>query len=391
MTLPPPALRAAALNDLDDVRSNIRTLVELPEAAEPIVSCYLNVGSHRETLETRASEVRRALAPPQRGPFDAAMVPVRNLMVGARADARAIVAFSRAGTHPFFTALQLGVTVDEVVSVDSRPSIYGLVELKDTYHRYVVLLVTDDYARILEISLGAVTADVWAARPDLRSHIGEVWGRERYQNHRRDRAEHFVHEKMQVLERLVAKRGHSHLIIAGTPALVARARASLPPRLEPKLVDTVRATGHMPTADLVAATIARFVENEERESRDAASLLVDELTHAGLAVAGTDASLAALELGQVDMLVLSASYQSPPGRRCLACGAVATGASAPSDRCRRCRATSCAPVDIRDELVTLAERHDSRIEVVRDASALMDLEGVGCLLRYQLGWRPEPA
>jgi hypothetical protein len=391
MTPTIPDTRAAGLDDLDDVRSNIRTLVELPETAEPIVSCYLNLGGHREALAARASEVRKVLALDQRESFDAAMIPIGRALAGARAETRAVVAFSRAGTQPFFTALQLGVTVDELVSVDTRPCIYGLVELKDTYHRYVVLLVTADYARILEISLGALTADVWAARPDLRSHIGEVWGREQYQNHRRDRTERFVHEKIQVLERLVAKRGHTHLIIAGTPALVARARASLTPRLRPKLVDTVNATALTDTADLVAATIARFVENEERESRGAAALLVDELKHGGLAVAGTDASLAALELGQVDMLVLAASYQSPAGRRCLACGAVATSSSAAADGCRRCRATSSAPVDIRDELVTLAERHGCGIEVVREASSLRDLEGVGCLLRYQLGWRPEPA
>lgn len=97
-----------------------------------------------------------------------------------------------------------------------------LVEFKDTYHRYVVMIATEKRARILEVNLGAVTKEIWAERPELRQRVGREWTRDQYQNHSRDRADRFIKEKVEILDRLMSQGGQTHLILAGSPPLAAR-------------------------------------------------------------------------------------------------------------------------------------------------------------------------
>ena len=126
-----------------------------------------------------------------------------------------MAAFARAGTQPFFLGLQFQVPLPDRLSVGSTPDIYHLVELKDTYHRYVVLISTEERTRILEVNLGAITREVWTARPELRVRVGREWTREHYQNHRRDRGKRFLKEKFEILEKLIAAGGPTHLTLAG--------------------------------------------------------------------------------------------------------------------------------------------------------------------------------
>ena len=63
-------------------------------------------------------------------------------------EAKGVAIFSRAGEEPFFLPLQFRVPLPNWVAVDTTPNIYHLVELKDTYHRYVVMISTEESVRI---------------------------------------------------------------------------------------------------------------------------------------------------------------------------------------------------------------------------------------------------
>jgi hypothetical protein len=105
--------------------------------------------------------------------------------------------------------------------VDSTPNIYHLVELKDTYHRYVVMLVTEDSMRILQVNLGAVTAQMWEERPDLRHRVGREWTKNHYQRHRQERTRKFFKNAIEVLNQLMSAGGYRHLILAGQPSMTS--------------------------------------------------------------------------------------------------------------------------------------------------------------------------
>ncbi len=117
---------------------------------------------------------------------------------------RGVAIFARAIDGPIFHALQFRVPVPNELCLAPLPSIYHLVQLKDAYHRYVVLITTQDRARILEVDVGTATSRLWAERPELRKRVGRIWSHEHYQNHRRNRGDKFIKEKIRLLERVVS-------------------------------------------------------------------------------------------------------------------------------------------------------------------------------------------
>jgi protein required for attachment to host cells/ribosomal protein L7Ae-like RNA K-turn-binding protein len=337
-----------------DLQKHIRALALLEETGSPVISYYLNWErgdlQHRLKL-TEQSHILRRLYSGQAGhDFEAAMNGIEVYVdSGLLPDTKGVAIFARAGTAPFFLPLQFQVPLPNWIAANSTPNIYHLIELKDTYHRYVLMISTEESARILEVSLGAVTEELWRERPDLRKRVGREWTKEHYQNHRRERTNQFVREKIKILERLMRAGGHTHLILAGSPHLVTRVRRALPLHLEDKLIDTIVTSSSDDVSDVVAATLSQFIEQEQRESLALVEVLVQELQMGGLAVAGAKASLRALAWGQADVLIV---------------------------------AKDLSDALVREELVRLAEQTQCHIEIVEDSPILMEFGGVGCLLRY---------
>jgi protein required for attachment to host cells len=371
--------------DLAELRAHIRTLITLDESEAPLVTAYVPIGRHGarpNPFEGRVREIRKLLTEEERALFDEPFESVlRFLAREVEPPTRGVAAFARGGKRPFFLGLQFQVPVPERLSVGPTPDVYHLVELKDTYHRYVVLISTAESARILEVNLGAITREVWTERPELRERVGREWTHEHYQDHRRERGERFVKEKVELLERLMDAGGHTHLILAGNPRMTAHIRKSLPKRLLDKLVDVVSASGNARVEDIVEATLSTFIDRERQESLDAVAELLGAIKRGGLAAAGTSATLAALRRGQADVLVMAKQYALGPAWGCRECGWVDAMSSRP-DGCRVCGGNELKTENLREVMVRLAERQGLEVEIVEHSDVLMSLGGVGCLLRY---------
>jgi len=340
--------------ELINLQKHIRTLATLEETDSPVISFYLNLEAgateQRHVLKERALWVRQALSGKARQEFEEALGRIEAFIATALLpDAQGAVMFARGGPQPFFLPLQFRVPLPNWMAVNSTPNLYHLVELKDTYHRFVVLIATEASARILEVNLGAVTEELWRQRPELRQRVGRGWSKERYQNHRRERTNQLIKETVKALEQLMAAGGHTHLILAGDPRMTAWVRQALPQRLAAGLIDTVVAANSAETSDVVAATIAAFVEEEEQESLAIVDVLQREVKTGGLAAIGPEGSLEALKRGQADVLVL---------------------------------AKGMLDVRLKEELVRLAEQNQCQVEVVNHSDFLMEFGGAGCLLRY---------
>jgi peptide subunit release factor 1 (eRF1) len=268
------------------------------------------------------------------------------------------------------------------MALDFVPHIYELVALKDTYHRYVVLISAESHARIGEVNVGSVTKELWTERAELRKRAGREWAKEHYQSHRRNQTQKFINEKIEILDRLFAKGAHTHLVLAGNPRTVARVRKSLPKRLRERVIDVVPAPGNAPTTDVVAATLSTYADYEQTDSLGTAGLFLDELKTGGLAVAGTEATLKALARGQVDILLLSEAYDATAGWKCRKCDAV--GVTAAAEGCPRCGARAMARLDLKEEITRSAERLGCTVEIVRGSDVMFAVGGVGCLLRHMM-------
>jgi len=373
--------------ELSELQTHIRTLITLEEDEAPIVSCYVHRtvgrnGSGPPLFERRIQAIRKVLGGTELDRFEEAFERIqRYLSTEVRPTTRGVATFARAGARPFLLGLQFQVPLPTRLSVNSTPDIFHLVELKDTYHRYVVLISTEERARILEVNLGAITREVWAERPELRERVGREWTHEHYQNHRRDRGERFLKEKIGILEKLMAAGGHTHLILAGNPRMTARIRSCLPKHLQAKLIDVVPASASARVADVVAATLSSFIEREQQESLDAVAELVSALRRGGLGAAGTVATFEALRRSQADVLVMAREYEPGPAWACGHCGGADAAASRP-ERCPECDSSEVQSTNLKEVMVKLAERHSLEVELVQHSDVLMELGGVGCLLRY---------
>ena len=372
--------------DVRTLQQHLLAQATLEETGAPEVSCYLNLErgptAYRGALDARVELLRRSLPEPRRSQVAAAMEPIEGWLSGRAANgSRGLALFSRGGSQPFFLPLAFRVPLPTSVGVDSTPNIYHLVELKDNYDRYVVLFATEENARVLGINLGSITEDIWKSRPDLRRRVGNEWTKEHFQDHRRERGKQFVREQIRMADQLMSAGGYGHLIVAGSMRMTAEIRQALPKHLTAKLVDIVSANANDRISDVVAATLQSFLDHEETESLEVVEQLLKKIHLHGLAVAGTDASLGALRAGQADILVLAKDYRAGAAWLCLACGSAGTHGPAAA-ACPRCAHIPLRHFDLKEEMVRLAEQTGCGVEVVEHSDALMQLGGVGCLLRY---------
>ena len=372
--------------DIQTLQEHVLTLATIEETDAPMVSCYLNLetglAAARRILDERVRLLRKTLPAPQRDSFEHALLAIESrLAAGFQTESQGAAIFSRGGAQEFFLGLEFRVPLPTWIAVNSTPNIYHLVELKDTYHRYVLVLVNERSTRILEVHLGSVTEVAWTKRPDLRERVGRGWGREHYQSHHPEGNHQFANEVVRFVDKVMSTGGYGHLILAGTSRMTALIREALPKRLASKLIDVVPASANERTSSVVAATLASFVEEEQRESLAAVDRLQKNICSHGLAVAGSTASLQALKCRQVDLLVMATEYQPEPAWMCTSCDMTAVQRIRPVV-CPNCGCPTTRELDVKEELVRLAELAGCGVEIVHDSEALMRLGGVGCLLRF---------
>ncbi len=370
----------------NELERHIRMLATLEESEALMISCYLEVGNgspgFRNVLNERIQTLRQSLGPDARQSFEEALDRIETfLQTGVGASSRGLALFSRAGERPFFLPLEFRVPLPNWVAVGMTPKLYHLVELKDNYDRYVILLATETCARIIGVNLGSVTEQIWKTRPELRSRVGHEWTKDHFQDHRRERTNQFVHDLIRSVERVVSEGGYAHLILAGSGRVISAVTKALPKGLSAKLIDAVPAAANDQVSDVVTATLQSFLEHEERESQAIAERLVSEIHTNGLAVAGTSATMQALKSGQADFLVIAKSYEPGTGWECRRCGKMELALPRPNV-CTACRLGVPREFDIREEMVLLAGRLECGVEVVEHSDVLMNLGGVGCLLRF---------
>jgi len=127
-------------------------------------------------------------------------------------------------------------------------------------------------------------------------------------------------------------------------------KKALPKHLAEKFVDTVVIADCNKDESIVVKTLSAFIRQEQSESLSAVEMLKQEMNKNGLGVVGTKASIAALQNGQVDMLILAKEFYWG---------------------------------EQKEALIKLAIRNRCKIETVGDSHTLKQYGGVGCLLRYR--------
>jgi len=337
------------------LRKLIPRVIAIEPSSSPLISCFVDLDPPRADsiaeIEAAAQLASKRLTNSRRSDFIDAYGEIQDyLQHSLQPGSRSLAVYSRWGDDPVFLPVQFQVPLRTQFIVDQLPHIYPLIELKDTYHRFVIVITTESEARILETTFGSITEEVLAARPDLRRRIGREWTREHYQNHKREREQQFIREKIRIIDELMSRSGHNHLVIAGSPKMASRLAKALPPRLRARLIDTLEVNPRNGLDPILLESVRLVAAEEDRESHDRVRQLESAVLGSGLGVAGFHACVDALEGGYADLLIIDQEY---------------------------------AEDELREELVRLATRASVGIETVGESDTLQRLAGVGCLLRYR--------
>jgi ribosomal protein L30E len=354
-------------NSMLALRRHITALATLPETEAPVISAYFDFRSPMEVLrssfENWSTAARSTLPKGQRPMFDMAKSEVRmQLRKSWPETIQGLAVFSRAGEHPLQLPLAFEANLETHFETSTRPAIFPLVQLKDRFHRFVLVICTEETGRIMEMTLGAVTEEILTTRPDPGGRFGRQLSREHFHHRREEDTRRFVRDQVSIITSLMARRGLNHLILAGHPRHVAQLRDQLPKHLQARVVGSVfQAPNGRDCSPLLDHAIDAFVEAEQNESRDAVERLHEQVRRQGLAVVGIHPCRDVIHAGVASQLVISEELPHPD----------------------------------REELVRLAILHDLPIEVCEGDELLRSHGGVGCLLRFRMEYlqagRNEPS
>jgi peptide chain release factor subunit 1 len=356
----------------------------------PVVSLYLNTqpDQHgRANIESfvRKELRRRANAYPLRSPeresFTRDVERIRAYLESQlKPSSNGAVIFACWGTDEFFEAVQLDAPVHEHrLYVYHQPHLYPLARLVDQYARYAVLIADTNAARLLVFGRGALLGSNHITNPKVSRSAMGGWSQMRYQRHVENYHLHHAKEIVEALDRVVREEAIEHILLAGDEVIIPVLREQLPSRLTEKLIDVLRLDISTPPPQVLQATMETLREHDAQADAARVERLLDTYRAGGHAVIGTHDTLAALNNGQVEEVIISGSLEE------LHDSAEEVGTPlAPDAPKREDDRTGTRVVMVADELVTRAQRTGARMRFIEDPSLLAGVGGVGALLRYQL-------
>lgn len=354
-TMPETVVPRPHVKDMVSLRRHLTALATLPVTQAPVISAFFDlrspVESQRSSFISWFQAARATLDAAERPHFDSARAEVEMVLrQNWPEQINGLAVFVRSGETPLLLALPFAASLETAFHVASMPAIFPLVQLKDRFHRFVVAISSEENSRIFEITLGAVSEQILAVRPEMRQRVGREWTREHYNQRKREHHKRFLKDQVAIISGLMKKRGLNHLILAGQSHAVAALRAALPKDLESRVADSVlRSPSGQDCSDVLDEAISTFIELEQNESHDTVELLHERVRRNGLAVVGIHACRKAILSGAASELVISEEL----------------------------------PEADREELVRLATSSELPVEVCEGDELLASHGGVGCLLRYR--------
>ena len=345
----------------------------------PVVSLYLNMQPDQHGRDHVEPFLRRELSErirtypaggPERESVERDAEKIRALVAGADASLNGLAIFSSSAAD-FFESIPLTSPVSEHrLYISNQPHVYPLVRLADDYPRYAVLLADTHSARLFVVADNRARETSAIEGVKTRRHKMGGWSQARYQRHIDNYHVKHAKEVVEALERLVREERLQSIIVAGDEVIVPLLREQLPKAVAERVVDVVKLDVRAPEHAVLAATREVMRQQDASSDRARVDALFDAYRSSGLGVVGPTDTARALDLGQVDELLIAGS---PDGID------ASGGESRPSD---------ASPADrspeerVADELIARARQTAARVTVVQDASLLAAVGGVGALLRF---------
>jgi len=371
--------------------ARIDRLAAFEPSPSPVLSLYLDLSPNDRGRDEYAPFLRKAVAE------RLAPLPLRSAArESLEQDVARIQRYLREDLQPSSNGLALfacepaglfeAIALDTAVGphqlfVGPVPHLYPLVRLVDQYPRYAAVMLETHRTRIFVFGLNTRTeASTVTTDKPRRSQAGG-WSQARYQRRTGNLQAAHVKEVVDALARLTAAERLSRIVVVGDEVAVPLLKQHLSPELAGMVVDVIKLDRSAPETQVLDATLRALRGHDAQTDADRVAEMFDAYQAGGLAVVGPEATLKALELGQVDELLITSvpdALRVPKGVGTLKAAAAATAVDTQGP------STDTSKLVVADELVTRATNTGAQVTFVEDPGLLERAGGVGAFLRFQL-------
>jgi peptide chain release factor subunit 1 len=375
------------LTDLD--RQLARKLAEWTPGEFAVTSVYLSVDGRlyprKQGYEVRLDELLRSLRDaardrpkPGRRSLEQDAERIRSFVVDEfdRGNIRGLALFSSSGAG-LWEDIELSRPVRNQAVVAPHPDVLQLEAVLEVYESFCTVLVDSEKARIFLAELGRIEeqSDLLDDVPGRHDQGG--WSQSRYQRHVDEHRQRHLKHTAEVLFRVFKRRPFDHLIVGGPEEIVAELEHELHDYLKQRILTRVSLPVGASPDEVLERSLHMEEELDRRRVRDSIDRITGERAAGRQAVAGLDATLAALADNRVDTMIVAADLRVP-GRECPQCGRLAVKGR----QCRTCGAATREVADVVEAAVAQALRSGARVESVTEDGRFQGLGRIGALLRF---------
>lgn len=355
--------------------SDLRELVQYT-ASRPVLSVYLNTDPSQGNTETHKLRVRSML---KEIPLPQDLEAIQRFLDHEyNWSGRGVAIFSCAAQN-FLRSYSLAVPVRNLVHVGDRPSVKILADLMDNYGGYGVVLVDKQGARAFYFHLGTLVEQEGVVGEEVkqakRGGAGSSMPGRRGGPDVSRAVEEQVERNMKEAAGFAVRFFEAHhvrrVLIGGTEENTTLFRSHLPKTWQSLIVGTFAMSMTASHHEVQAKAMQIGMEAETRREAALIDRLVTSAAKGADGVVGLEASLAAVNEGRVQTLVIAEGYRKM-GYRHKETGMLATHGGEGLEKV----------YDVVDQAVSAVLRHGGEVEVVHQIEALEKMGNIGAVLRY---------
>ena len=306
-----------------------------------------------------------------------------------------------------FTPLVLGLPLPTQLVAAPTPALGVLARLVDDHPTYAILLADQHDATLSLITQATQGHSLALASTDYpRKQKQGGWSQQRFQARANERVEAFARGIADEVQRALDEASVTMLIVAGDEVITSALDAAFHPTVTDRIIDTIRLDIRASEVEIIAATLPIVARAEREREVEAVRALQDSTGAGSLGVGGAEATLAALQRGQVATLVLNDDFAAS-GWVDFSLPVYGVG-PVPIEHPAGGDPADLTPVALEEELIRLAIQTGATVQIVHTAVpvgtakddeipqagsaqprteaafALDHLGGVGALLRFAI-------
>jgi peptide subunit release factor 1 (eRF1) len=348
------------------LREQLDRLAAYEPVDVPVLSLYLDMrtdeqGRHRYDTFLRKAwlERGRTLNGEARKSFDRDAERINAYLANdVPKSVNGLAVFACSAADDFFEAVQLEAPLDQHwLFIGPVPHLYPLARLNDKYPRYAALLVDTNSARLFVFHLGRAQREQQITNVKTKKTSMGGSAQARYQRHRENFHLHHMKEVVDVLDRVVRDEMILQVVVACDEVARPLLMEQLPKHLAEKVVDVLKLDINTPEHRVLAETMEALRQRDAETDASSVEEMLGAWRGNGLAVAGPEDTLKALEMGQVEELLITSQDLQRMDEKA---------------------------VTQANDLVTRAQQSAARIRFIEDPDLLAEVDGVGALLRFKI-------